>query len=222
VNAVQNRQAAGAGVAVLCECISSLASRNTNPVLELLEPAGHFRENQKLPAGSLRFGGNDWRAYYHCHRASQRVAGEHGHFHVFARVPQAPSETLETWAHVVSLAMDVEGQPVRWFAVNRWVTDSVWLDAGMLETLLDGLRPLPGLDLVERWLVAMLGTYRDEIISLLLSRDRRVQELAASTCKASVLEDSRFACLVEHPVDLLTRLQQVFAGQSAPDSTPAL
>lgn len=212
MNTVQNRQPASAAAAVLCECIHSLATRNTNPVLELLESAGHFRENQKLPAGSLHFGGNDWRAYYHCHRACQRAAGEHGHFHVFARVPQALSETVESWAHVVSLAMDVEGQPVRWFAVNRWVTDSLWLDAGVMGALLDDLPPVSGLDLVERWLLTMLETYHDEIVSLLQARDRRVQALAVDRRRADALEDRRFECLAEQPIDLLAKLHQMFAG----------
>ncbi|MGB5306258.1 MAG: hypothetical protein WBO57_08445 [Gammaproteobacteria bacterium] len=217
MNALQSREPAGiAAAAALCECIRLLASRNTNPVLELLESAGHFVEHQKLPAEMLRFGGNDWRAYYHCHGASHRTANEHGHFHIFARVPQALPDTLENWAHVISLAMDVEGQPVRWFAVNRWVTDSVWLEADRLAALLDRLQPVPGFGLVERWLVAMLETYHDEIVSLLRSRDRRVQALAAAGGRVDVLEDRRFACLAEQPVDLLTRLQQVFAGKAAP------
>ena len=196
--------------ALLYECIRSLASRNTNPVLELLQPTGQFLENQKLPAGLLRFGGNDWRAYYHCHRASHRAAGEHGHFHVFARVPQ--TEAAENWTHVISLAMDIEGQPLRWFAVNRWVTDSVWLDAGVVGALLEDLPPVPGLGLVERWLVAMLGTYRDEIAALLLVRDRRVQELAVGRPRADVLEDREIDTLAEQPVDLLAKLHQMFAG----------
>lgn len=213
MNAVQNpKPDRCAAAAVLCECIRSLASRNTNPVLELLESTGHFRENQKLPAGLLSFGGNGWRAYYHCHRACHRAAGEHGHFHVFTRVPQVQVDAAESWTHVISLAMDVEGQPVRWFAVNRWVTDSLWLDAGVMGALLDDLPPVSGLNLVERWLLTMLETYHDEIVSLLQARDRRVQALAVDRRRADALEDRRFECLAEQPIDLLAKLHQMFAG----------
>ena len=219
MNAVNNLQPANAAAAVrLCECIRSFASRSTNPVLELLEPSGHFRENQKLPADFLRFGGNDWRSYYHCHRASHRAAGEHGHFHLFTRIPQSQIEAPGSWTHVISLAMDIEGQPLRWFTVNRWVTDSVWLDTHQLVPLLDGLQTLPEFDLVERWLVAMLETYRDEIVSLLLLRDARVQVLAANRCRLDVLEDRAFNRLAEERIDLLTKLHRVLGREVPPGS----
>ena len=37
--------------------------------------------------------------------------------------------------HLAALSLDVNGQPVRWFTTNRWVTGEHWRPAVLIERL---------------------------------------------------------------------------------------
>ena len=77
--------------------------------------------------------------FYHCHREDYETE-EHGHFHVFIRkkakqegcgwpegvelldVPEADKFIASPMTHLVCIAMNRSGMPIRLFTVNRWVT----------------------------------------------------------------------------------------------------
>ncbi len=186
-------------------CVQEMATRRTNPVLEVLQGATSVQWDRRYPAEPLRFGGACLRAYYHCHHAPGMPAGAHGHFHVFVRSAREP-DTLGHWTHAAALPMDGLGQPLAWLAVNHWVCGGRWRPAAATVALLDRAAVPAGVSLLERWLGAMLRLFRPEIARLLRRRDRELSRLGASRAAADVRADRALYVLAAERVDLLARL----------------
>jgi len=172
----------------LLACLQEMAEQNTNAVLLLLEGTGKIKPGRQYPEGGLLFAGQRWRAFYHCHWYETDHPAEHGHFHVFANVGDWE------WAHVAGLAIDWYGQPVRWFTVNRLLTGGSWLEADRFR-MLTGLPVDDGQDtLIGRWLYAMLGLYRTELLDLLRQRDACIQLCRDSSSRGESVHDDRSVC----------------------------
>jgi hypothetical protein len=191
-------------------CLQEMGQARTNPVLDVLEGAGRVETNRKYPRTYLHPGGPGWRAFYHCHPAPCRSPAEHGHFHLFARV-QGQGGKDESWTHVAALSMDAMGQPLRWFAVNGWVTGGRWLSAHQLARLIEAVPVRHEGSAAERWLAAMVGVHRREIEALLNERDRSLAAIAGSRATDEVLGDRAVYELAQCPVRLLEKLNEVLA-----------
>ncbi len=189
----------GERLAELIASLQEMGARDSNPVLEIL-PAGEapVRGRRYPEGGTLRFGGEAWRAYYHSHPEGPVAPGEHGHFHIFCRRPR-------DWAHLAALAMDGEGQPLAWCAHNLWVTGGEWLSPEAARECL--ARPPGGADCgtVERWLGAMLALYAPRLQALLQQRDRA---LRAGGGGEHLWQDRGVYELARLPVDLVGDLGQ--------------
>lgn len=187
------------------ECLLQMGEAGSNPVLEVIPADSSVVEQTHYPDPWLGFNGGPLRAYYHCHPQPSRIAGEHGHFHLF--VCTAP----EQWTHLAALSMDPQGQPRALFSPNRWVTDESWRDAGIL-----GNMPLPELEwpdlvMVERWLYAMMHLFHDELIELWRKRDRRLTEIIASHPQEDMLENREYYVLSQISIDLLSKLESILS-----------
>ena len=192
----------------LLRSTQAMAAANQNPVLAVLPDDGSLVVEQKYPSDRLRFCNGDWRGFYHYHQAPGRPEGEHGHFHFFVRT--GDTATAEsTWSHLAALSMDGFGQPMRWFTVNRWVTDGPWLTAEQLIPLLDRLPDPDDLSTLEQWLVAMLGLYQESLAELLRVRDRQLSHINAVKDDKNILENRDVYQLSSSPIDLLARLKQL-------------
>lgn len=94
-------------------------------------------------------------------------------------LPSAPDRAVgedgDPWSHLVAIALDAAGVPRRLFTTNRWVTGETWYQAADVAQMLDrfALAEVPG-RLVDRWIAAMLGLFRPQIIALLEARDAAV------------------------------------------------
>jgi hypothetical protein len=167
----------------------AFARQETNVVGRLLRDEGTFFEWDHYPHGDIYDPISGAQYFYHAHGKSEKQVGEgrkfhnflppahggahrpakeHGHFHTFLR---AQGSSLP--CHVVAIAMDYRGRPIRLFTVNRWVTQEGWADASALIALLDRFvidmaRPSRW---VNRWLAALLGLFRPEVEDLLHRRD---------------------------------------------------
>jgi hypothetical protein len=130
------------------------------------------------------------RYFYHCHPPEEREFGEHGHFHLFfgksAMKPNqkpliaAPNTKIKRAdvVHIAALSVDTNGVPVRWFTVNRWVTDEWLYPANQIIGLLPkfNLEGTNGDPLVNSWLTAMIQLSRGDIAQLLLERDAKLTQ----------------------------------------------
>ena len=186
----------------LFACLQQMAAHDTNAVLLALAGVDVVETERHYPDDGLMFANKRWRAFYHCHEAATQHENEHGHFHIFTDIGG------QQWAHVAALAIDVSGQPLHWFAVNRWVTDGPWLDrmqfAHQLHTATDNEQD----PLVGRWLYAMLQIYQAEISDLLKSRDERVRSYTHKLEIASVLERQDIYTLAIKKIELHTMLEK--------------
>lgn len=166
-----------------------------------LAGATRFVEWRHYPAGDLHDRATQCRFFYHAHSADERVAGEHGHFHVF--VPAAAGE--ESFSHLVGISLDAHGMPVRIFSTNRWVTDETWIDgAGMVARLAAFRVTARGrLAPVAAWVTAFVRAYAEDIADLLRGRDIVIAERTRSRDLAEVLEDRSLAVISEKQVALV-------------------
>lgn len=195
-----------------------LAKTGDNVVGELLRGCGTFYEWDHYPKGDVYDHETHGQYYYHAHPAGQRFADEHGHFHTFLRpggmppgtrpapVPnqQPPSAPEDALSHLVAIAMDSRGLPVRLFTVNRWVTGETWYGAE------DVVRMLPRFAIdharpswpVNRWITGLLALYRPFIGVLLRQRDQAVQCWQRDRNPPDVYEDRRLEVTSYLDIDL--------------------
>jgi hypothetical protein len=214
--------------AVVTEVHRVLAKTGDNVVGELLRGSGTFYEWDHYPKGDVYDQETHGQYYYHAHPAGQRFAGEHGHFHTFLRpagmpkgtrpapVPslQPPVDPEDALSHLVAIAMDSRGLPVRLFTVNRWVTGETWYGAE------DVIRMLPRFAIdharpswpVNRWITGLLALYRPFVESLLRQRDQAVRLWQSERNPPDVYEDRRLEVTSYLDIDLQDDIRRLGAA----------
>jgi hypothetical protein len=185
----------------LYACLQEMAMQDTNAVLLTLADADVFESDRRYPEAGLVFGNGRWRSFYHCHQDGLRHENEHGHFHIFTDVGN------RQWAHVAALAIDVSGQPLQWFVVNRWVTDGPWLQREQFLLQIASSTDDRQDSLVGRWLHAMLKLYQPELVKLLQQRDQKLAEYAATSNDESVFEIREIYMLGSKSIELQSMLE---------------
>ncbi len=166
---------------------SSLRMHKTGiPLMRRLLPNDDdIRLRDHYPADDVVNGPLFCRYFYHCHPPEERAFREHGHFHLFfgqasidtdiSPLIAAPPTKLKRAdvVHIAALSVDVNGLPVSWFTVNRWVTDEWLYSADVISALLEqfDLCGQRGDPLINQWLTAMVQISRGEISKLLQLRD---------------------------------------------------
>ncbi|BBK41653.1 hypothetical protein STVA_16730 [Allostella vacuolata] len=159
--------------------------------------------------------------YFHRH-AEPDGTGEVGHFHTFLRPagmppglqperrpPDAAADNAPS--HLVAIAIDGAGAPVRLFTTNRWVTGEAWYPADAVEAMLDRFvveRQHPSWA-INRWLSALFRLYRGEIGLLVHARDEAVRRWRASHPGVDALEDRGLETASTMRIDLAERLREV-------------
>ena len=186
------------------ECYRVLKKGEINIVGELLKGQGTFYEFNHYPKGDVFDKDTGAQYYYHAHRG---IAGEHGHFHTFARgkaikddMQPVPYDGKVVWpkgdnlvTHFVAVSMDRFGFPIGFFTTNRWVTDEAWFTAADMIALLNTFEldhAYPSWP-TNRWLSAMLRLFRPQIEALLKHRDAIVTRWADDHQKKDVYEDRK-------------------------------
>lgn len=198
----------------LLSLMQEMTAQNTNAVLMLLADVGQLETKRRYPEAGLFFGFGRWRAYYHCHETGVMHADEHGHFHLFT------DTGASCWAHVAGLSIDTEGQPLQWFAVNRWVTDGPWLARESFHEQLKYIGADEAADPVGRWLGILLQLYRDQLFDLLRARDQRLEQLSRACTPAETRENREIYGLASHPIDLQSTLEKHLLCKPVDDYVP--
>jgi hypothetical protein len=133
----------------------------------------------------------------------------------------------EEVSHLVAVALDARGEPVRLFTTNRWVTGETWYRAedviGMLDRFTLGEEA--GSALVNRWLAALVALFRPQIETLLRLRDRTIMDWRRRR-RANVFEDTRLEVVSSLDINLRAQLTWldgssfVVDGIAAPPTAP--
>jgi hypothetical protein len=163
-------------------------------------------------------------------------SAEHGHFHLFLRgegiqagitpllLPElavanapAPRQSAplkrgksDEVCHLVALAVDRRGEPIRLFTTNRWVTGETWYRADDVIRMLDRFRVRGNQPsaILNRWLGALVELFQPEIAQLLRERDKAILERRWRR-RGNVLEDPLLEITSSLDIDLDTRLAAV-------------
>lgn len=227
-------------IAGLLHSLQWFAERETNAVLELLKSQSNTpaRADESVPASipeliieqhypdpPLKLLNSRMLAFYHYHEKPFCYDDEHGHFHIFV---QRPGSTKVS--HLVGMSINPQGQPVRWFTVNQWVTGGIWRAAQELVDELGHLsldvddtavnhEVIGGRAVTAQWLISMLLLYRQEIDGLLMARDQRLLEYSGGDkadggCGEIIAEAGKnrdIYILSECGIDLTERLHRIMA-----------
>jgi len=164
-----------------------------------------FREWQHYPSHDLVDVATGYEVYYHAHKVDEMSDMEHGHFHLFKRSPTQADQFM----HLIAIALDQKGLPVRLFTTNQWVTGEAMGSAELLRDALVHFKIETGnsLDILASWIQSLITLYRDEIEQLIEERDRRLNQLASQAkSMASVLNDQSIHVLSQRQIHLLDDL----------------
>lgn len=196
-------RAAARGLSELMAMSTEMAGAGSSVLSTLMDGHTALPVWAHLPRDDAHDRRSGYRWYYHCHPGGGRVAGEHGHFHLFADVRGSSQVT-----HLVAVAVDARGQPRGLFTPNRWVTDEVWRPAVEVLRLMRGfvLAAPRKWHRVHAWLSALLRGFAPQIGSLLSARDLRLATLQRRG-HAHPLEDRRIAVLSLSRIDLVRQAQ---------------
>lgn len=192
-----------AAAAVIRSCRQELAARGTDLVAETTTGAAAISEWQHYPDEEVYDPKSHAQFFFHAHAANGRPAREHGHFHTFLRAdgmpvgvtplllpeiavadvpslpPQAPPlkrGMRDEVSHLIAIAVDVRGEPIRLFTTNRWVTGETWYRADDVVGMLDRftVAETEPSEVLNRWISAMVRLFRPQIAALLRARDDTV------------------------------------------------
>ncbi len=184
------------------ECNRVLHRVQGNVVHELISLVETFYEWDHHPDGDVYDDESHAQYYFHSHRPE---GGEHGHFHTFirrdgipAKIQPVPNESGEAWpegddniCHLIAIAMDNKGFPIRLFTTNRWVTGENWYKADDVIALLERFEidhAWPSWP-ANRWVGAMLRFYRPQIELLIRERDRKIEAWSEKHPERDIFED---------------------------------
>jgi len=148
--------------------------------------------------------------FFHRHGASRHEAG---HFHFF-------QQHLPTDVHLIALALNWQGKPLRLFSVNRWVTGETWLPWQQTWRHFKGWRirrearrreawqncrtlatTAQELEMVGLWLECMLTILAPEIRHCLRARDQCLSDWVDRKPGINLLEDKSLEVLSEQAID---------------------
>ena len=232
---MNGREREAAAAAMLRECRRLLTVRGSTILHEATEGAGEIAAWQRYPAGEVYDAASHAQYFYHCHSASaEPVPGsEHGHFHLFLRADGIPAGITplvlpelavanapvppqsaplkrgdrDEVVHLVAIAIDRRGEPVRLFTTNRWVTGETWYCADDVIRMLDRFQVSGDMPfaVLNCWLGAVVRLFQPEIAVLLRKRDKTVTDWRWRR-RANVFEDPRLEITSSFSIDLDARL----------------
>ncbi|MBI3144895.1 MAG: hypothetical protein HYZ18_06420 [Pseudogulbenkiania sp.] len=206
--------------AEILACYGVLAEQGKHLLWPLLDGSpvqwAHYPESDAIDRR------NGYQYFYHSHSPDDREGlGEHGHFHLFARVDNQQHELdftaeqnfLETVGggtpviastiNLLGISLDAKGVPTTLFTVNRWVTGDHLLSAAVTLPLLSRFKvDVKEYDPVNQWLAAMVQLFWPQIEDLLLERDAKLIQLADLTRNANLLDDETIEVLSSISIDL--------------------
>jgi hypothetical protein len=220
--------------AVIRDCRRELAARGGNLVSEVTAGVAAVSEWRHYPDGEVYDPTSHAQYFYHTHGAKDRPAQEHGHFHTFlgaegmpagvaplllpeiavAAVPALPPQapplkrgTRDEVSHLIAIAVDVRGEPMRLFTTNRWVTGETWYRADDVIRMLDRftITEEEPSKVLNHWIGAVVQLFRPQIAALLRTRDDTVMAWRRRR-RTHVFEDPRLEVTSSLDIELDAQL----------------
>ena len=188
--------------------IASIQTRYAKKGVTLSEVAlcgaKEFIEWNHYPANDLVGEVSGYEFYYHAHSADEMVDGEHGHFHLFKRCGH-------DFHHLIGIALNQQGLPVRLFTTNQWVTGEKFVSAqSVIAELREFDMAIKGrMGPIARWISSLTKLFFIEMEMLIINRDLKIAQLENELGdREMALESKNHHVLTECKIDLLDRLSQ--------------
>jgi hypothetical protein len=225
-------------------CRRDLSARNTDLVGEVMgnSPICAWRH---YPEGEVFDATSHAQYFFHAHAPDSRPPSERGHFHTFLRAEGMPSGVVplllpelavadvaapppqaaplkrgerDEVSHLVAIAIDVSGEPIRLFTTNRWVTGETWYRAEDVARMLDlfVIAEREPSAVLNRWIGAMIQLFRPQIAALLHARDETVMAWRRRR-RTQVFEDPRLEITSSLDIQLDTQLALVDRARDSRD-----
>jgi hypothetical protein len=225
-----------AAAATIRDCRRDLAARNTDLVGEVTRSSTicawrHYPDGEVFDATSHA------QYFFHVHAPDSRPPSERGHFHTFLRAEGMPSGVVplllpelavadaavprpqaaplkrgerDEVSHLIAIAIDLRGEPIRLFTTNRWVTGETWYRAEDVTRMLDrfAIAEREPSAVLNRWIGAMIQLFRPQIAALLQARDETVMAWRRRR-RTYVFEDPRLEITSSLDIQLDTQLALV-------------
>jgi hypothetical protein len=166
--------------------------------------ARDFIEWQHYPNNDLADKHSGYEFYYHAHSADEMPKGERGHFHVIKR-------HAKSFHHLVGIALDQKGLPVRLFTTNQWVTGEEMADSNLvMQSVVEFQMDITGrMAPVSKWIGALMQLFQPEIKELIKERDQEIALLVTRFGdREDVLNSREHHVLSECKIDLMGRLSE--------------
>lgn len=164
--------------------------------------------------------------FYHCHRENFEST-EHGHFHCFMRYKHIPKRIkpapLPDWdkyidnpmTHLVAIAMNQFGLPIRLFTVNRWVSSEIWYEAKHIPFFLKRYKMTltddPYWQTLDQWVEGMLHLFAPQIEWLHQERDRRMNEYQIKSPQVDPFMNFDLEEISEIGIDLKKQIEWIIS-----------
>ena len=209
------------------------SEKGTNIIHYTLREKEKHATMQHYPSGDRIDYDTGAQYFYHCHRENYDQE-EHGHFHCFFRYKHIPKSlkpiALFDWdkhidnpmTHLVCIAMNRLGQPIRLFSVNRWVTSEICYPALAMTTLLNKYKILKTDDPywinLDRFVEGMIHLFAPQITWLAEERERLVKSYQSIDPDTNVYEDRKLEEICEIPINLHTQVRWLIDPELQPTS----
>jgi uncharacterized protein DUF6969 len=249
------REGESQAAAIFRECRHELTRHASTALQEVTGGAGAIREWRRYPEGEVYDPATHAQYFFHRHPSAPRERGagpaEYGHFHLFLRAEGMPAGVAplivpelaianapvppqsapqkrgarDEVAHLIAIAIDARGEPIRLFTTNRWVTGETWYLADDMIRMLERFAfPTPGPSaLLNRWLSALVRLFRPEIAALLRQRDKAIQEWQWRwRRRGHVFEDTQLEIPTRLDIDVEARLALAERQAAEPARLPSV
>jgi hypothetical protein len=225
-----------AAAEIIRNCRRDLAARNSDVVGEVMG-SSTIRAWRHYPDGEVFDSTSHAQYFFHAHATDSRPPSERGHFHTFLRAEGMPNGVVplllpelavanvaapppqaaplkrgerDEVSHLIAIAVDLRGEPIRLFTTNRWVTGETWYRAEDVTRMLDrfAIAEREPSAVLNRWIGAMIGLFRPQIAALLQARDESVMAWRRRR-RTQVFEDPRLEITSSLDIQLDTQLALV-------------
>jgi hypothetical protein len=232
VSRIEIERMAAAG-AVIRDCRQRLAAGGTTLFHEISAGDATICQWRHYPDGEVYDPNSHAQYFFHAHPGTGGRQAEHGHFHTFLRADGMPAGvarlqlpelavadaplppqaaplkrgTRDEVSHLIAIAIDTRGEPIRLFTTNRWVTGEAWYRAEDVIRMLDCFvvaEADPSL-VLNSWIGAMVQLFRPQIVALLRARDETVMAWRRRR-RTAVLEDPRLEVTSSMEIDVDAQL----------------
>jgi hypothetical protein len=162
--------------------------------------------------------------FYHCHRENFERE-EHGHFHTFLRYKHIPKHIkpakLPDWdkhidnpmTHLVAIAMNRLGEPIRLFSVNRWISSEIWYDAKHAKTFTNRFKMTltddPYWQILDQWVEAVIHLFAPQITWVYNARDAAIKAHQQQNPGLNVYEHQGIEELSEININVQEHIQWI-------------